>query len=129
MGKRTKLITIVLVGVILVSVSTYMMLTPKNQYQIATFTNAATQETAFSTSSEETSTFPTSSVGVTSTTLSSATILWINIIATRSVGYYLGLLQTNGAEPYVQLARELRKLPDLTNATAVAKKDTGYITL
>jgi hypothetical protein len=31
------------------------------------------------------------------------------------------LLESNGTQPYVQLAGELRKLPDLTNATAVAK--------
>jgi len=38
-----------------------------------------------------------------------------------SVNYYLGLLEANGTQPYVQLANELRKLPDLTNATAAAK--------
>jgi hypothetical protein len=48
-------------------------------------------------------------------------VQWINIIATKSVSYYLGLLQSNGTEPYAQLAKELRKLPDATNATAVAK--------
>jgi len=38
-----------------------------------------------------------------------------------SVNYYLSLLEANGTQPYVQLAKELRKLPELTNATAVAK--------
>jgi hypothetical protein len=38
-----------------------------------------------------------------------------------SVDYYLSLLQSNGTSPYSQLAVELRKLPDLTNSTAVAQ--------
>ncbi len=44
---------------------------------------------------------------------------WIKIGEVKPVNYYLSLLELNA--PYVQLARELRKLPDLTNATAVAK--------
>jgi hypothetical protein len=120
-GKGTKLITVALVGVILVSVFGYWLLAPKTQNQVLTFTTLGTQETSLSISSEETSTMPTSSVGMISTTLSSATTLWINITATRSVSYYLGLLELNRTEPYAQLARELHKLPDLRNATAVAK--------
>jgi hypothetical protein len=106
----TKLITVVLVVVILVSVFGYWLLSPKTPYQVVTFTNPATQETSLSTSSEETSTIPVSSVGITSTTLSSATTLWINITDTKSVSYYLGLLESNGTQPYVQIAKELRKL-------------------
>ena len=41
--------------------------------------------------------------------------------ASEPVSYYLGLLESNGTQPYVQLAKELRKLPELTNATAVAE--------
>jgi hypothetical protein len=41
--------------------------------------------------------------------------------ATQPVSYYLSLLESSGTQPYVRLAEELRKLPDLTNATAVAK--------
>ena len=41
--------------------------------------------------------------------------------ATRPVKYYLSLLESNGTQPYVQLAVEFRKLPNLTNATALAK--------
>ena len=33
----------------------------------------------------------------------------------------MALLESNGTQPYVQLAKELRKIPDLKNATAVAK--------
>jgi len=39
----------------------------------------------------------------------------------KTIGYYLSLLESNGTQPYVQLANELRSLPDLSNATAVAK--------
>lgn len=39
----------------------------------------------------------------------------------KPISFYLSLLESNGTQPYVQLARELRKLPDLTNTTAVAK--------
>lgn len=48
-------------------------------------------------------------------------IEWITIGQVKPTDYYLSLLESNGTEPYVQLARELRKLPDLANATAVAK--------
>jgi len=38
-----------------------------------------------------------------------------------SLNYYLSLLESNGNQPYVQLAKELRRLPDATNTTAIAK--------
>jgi hypothetical protein len=119
-GKGAKLIAIILVAVVVASGLGYWLLAPKMPGEVATFTSVRSQ-TSLSTSSEETSTIPTTSVSQASTTSSSATTLWINITATRSVSYYLGLLQSNGTEPYVSLARELRKLPDVTNATAVAK--------
>lgn len=50
-----------------------------------------------------------------------APIQWITVGQVKPINYYLTLLESNGTEPYVQLARELRKLPDLTNASAVAK--------
>ncbi len=43
------------------------------------------------------------------------------VVPVGSVNYYLSLLESNGTEPYVQLAKELRKLPNLRNATAVGK--------
>ena len=39
----------------------------------------------------------------------------------RSVDYYETLLKTNGTQPYQLLGEELRLIPDLTNASAVAK--------
>jgi hypothetical protein len=48
-------------------------------------------------------------------------IEWIRVGEVRPVSHYVSLLESNGTQPYVQLAKELRKLPDLTNATAVAK--------
>jgi len=46
---------------------------------------------------------------------------WIKIGQVKPIGYYLSLLESNGTQPCIQLAKELTKLPDLTNATAVAK--------
>jgi len=46
---------------------------------------------------------------------------WIRIGEVKPLNYYLSLLLSNGTSPYGQLYWELRKLPDLTNATAVAK--------
>lgn len=46
---------------------------------------------------------------------------WIVLGEVKSIDYYLSLLEVSGAAPYVQLAGDLRKLPDLTNATAVGK--------
>jgi len=46
---------------------------------------------------------------------------WIQVGQVKPITYYLSLLESNGTQPYVRLAQELRKLPDLTNATAVAK--------
>jgi hypothetical protein len=57
----------------------------------------------------------------TAPTSASETTLWINVTASKPASYYLGLLESNGTQPYVQLAKELRKLRELTNATAVAK--------
>jgi len=46
---------------------------------------------------------------------------WIRITQVKPVDYYLSLLYSNGTSPYGRLYWELRKLPDMTNATAVAK--------
>jgi len=78
----------------------------------------ATQQTSSLSPTLRTSQTVASSTALTS---ASETTLWINVSATKPVGYYLGLLESNGTEPHVQLAKELRKLPDLENATAVAK--------
>jgi len=43
------------------------------------------------------------------------------VTASKPVSYYLALLKSTQTQPYVQLAWELQGLPDLTNATAVAK--------
>jgi len=52
---------------------------------------------------------------------SSQTSAWITVGQVKTIDYYLTLLQSNGTEPYVQVATELGKLPDLQNATAVAE--------
>jgi hypothetical protein len=55
------------------------------------------------------------------TVVPSRPIEWIRITQVKPVDYYLSLLYSNGTSPYGHLYWELRKLPDITNATAVAK--------
>jgi len=89
------------------------MLAPRVPSQLVTYT---TQQTSVVTLSEESVTALASS-----TTLASGTRLWINVTTTKPVSYYLSLLKSTQTQPYVQLAWELQGLPDVTNATAVAK--------
>lgn len=67
-------------------------------------------------------TTPTSSTQTKSETTSTTVVptQWVTVGQVKSINYYLSLLESNGTQPYVQLAKELRKLPTLTNATAVA---------
>lgn len=111
-SKGSKLIAVALVAVVVGAGLGYWMLIPKIPSQFVTHT---TQQTSLVTSSEAPST------SASSTTLTSGTTLWINVTAAQQVNYYLRLLESNRTEPYLSLARELRKLPDLTNAAAVAK--------
>jgi hypothetical protein len=46
---------------------------------------------------------------------------WITITKIQSVDYYLNLLESNGTQPYLPLGEELRSIPNLANATAVAE--------
>lgn len=77
--------------------------------------------TAVQSSVTSTSVITTGSRSLTTTAFSSQPVEWIRISDVKPMGYYLSLLESNRTEAYVQLARELRRLPDLTNATAVAK--------
>jgi hypothetical protein len=80
---------------------------------------AIQQTTAIASSSVVTSNFLTSS----STTLPSTTaeLRLIDLSNIGSNDSYLTLLDAKGVSPYIDLARDLRKLPDLSNATAVAQ--------
>jgi len=112
-GKGSKLIAIVLIALVIAAGLGYWLFVPKMSSPLVTYT---TQQTSLATSSEGVLSTLTSS-----TTLAPETTLWINITAAKRVSYYLSLLESNGTQPYVQLAKELRKLPDLKNATAAAK--------
>jgi hypothetical protein len=72
------------------------------------------------------STSNTQSSASTSATLTSTTAKpqFIALSSVGSTDSYLTLLDSKGTAPYVDLARELRKLPQLTNATAVAQIST-----
>jgi hypothetical protein len=70
----------------------------------------------------------TTSVQTTSTTsVSYPPVQWITVGKIQPLGYYLTLLQSNGTQPYVQLAKEIQKLPDYSNVTAVA--EIAYLAL
>jgi hypothetical protein len=109
----SKVIAVVLVAIVVAAGFGYWVLAPKMPSQVATYT---TQQTSLLTSSEQAQLTSTSSA-----TLTSQASQWINVGAAQPVSYYLELLESTGAEPYVSLARELRELPDSSNATAVAQ--------
>jgi len=112
-SKLSKLFAVALMAVLVVAGFGYWALAPKTPSQLVTST---TQQTSPLTSSEQTRLTSTLSVALTSETAQ-----WVNVSAAQPVSYYLGLLESNGTQPYVQLAKELRKIPDLKNAIAVAK--------
>lgn len=114
-SKGSKLIALVLVAVVVAAGFGYWVVIPRMPSENVNYT---TQQTSLLSPSLRISQSVTSSTVFTS---ASETTLWINVTATKPVSYYLGLLESNGTQPYVQLARELRKIPDLTNVTAVAK--------
>jgi len=80
-----------------------------------------------STSLVQTTASSSSVQSASTTTVSYPPIQWITVEKVKPVNYYLTLLESNGTQPYVELAAELQKLPELqpypqfANATAVAK--------
>jgi len=112
-GRASKPIAIVLIAVVVAAGAGYWLLIPKTPSESVSHT---TQQASLLTSSKQTQRTSTSS-----TTVTSEATLWINVTATKPVSYYLSLLESNRTEPYVQVAKELPKLPDLENASAVAK--------
>jgi hypothetical protein len=109
----SKLIAIVLVAIVVVAGIGYWLFSPRMPGEIVSYTS---QRTSLSTTSEQTRASSTLW-----TTVTSAAGLWINVSAPQPINYYLSLLESTGTEPYVALAGELTKLPDLSNATAVAQ--------
>lgn len=117
MSKAPKLVALALIAVVLAAGASYWLFSPKPPSEIVTYTSEGTSLSLSRRTSDQTQTTFTMS----STATGTATTLWLNVSATEPVSYYLALLESNRTEPYVQLAKELRKLPDLENATAVAK--------
>jgi hypothetical protein len=109
-SKGSKLVAVVLVAIVVASGLGYWLFVPNTSSQIP----ATTEQTSLLTPQR------TYESSTTSQTLTSSTSVWLNVSATKPVSYYLSLLESNGTQPYVQLARELRRLPDLKNETAVA---------
>ena len=116
-SRGSKLVALALVAVVLAAGAGYWFLTPKMPNELV----STVQETSLLTPLERSQTSTESTILASATTVASATTAWINVNATPPMNYYLSLLESNGSQPYVQLAKELRKLPDLKNATAVAK--------
>lgn len=115
--RSSKLVALVLMAVVVAAGAGYWFLTPKMPNELV----STVQETSLLTPLERSQTSTESTILASATTVASATTAWINVNATSPMNYYLSLLESNGSQPYVQLAKELRKLPDLKNATAVAK--------
>jgi hypothetical protein len=118
-SRGSKLVGGLLIVVVLAAGAGYWLLTPSIQNEttsIAERSSVLTPLQRSHASAEWTvpGSFTTGSWAATET-------LWLNVTATEPVSYYLALLESNGTQPYAQLAKELRKLPDLTNATAVSK--------
>jgi hypothetical protein len=108
-------IALVLVAVVVASGLGYWLLFPKMPSETVSYTTE--QSSSLSPILRTSQTVASS----TASTSASETPLWINVTASKPVSYYLGLLESNGTQLYVQLAKELRKLPELTNATAVSQ--------
>lgn len=102
---------IVLIAVVLVAGFGYWIFSPRVPTQIP----VTTEQTSVLTPQRTYVSSTMSQAG------SSGTTVWLNVSAIQQVNYYLELLELNGTDPYVQLARELRRLPNATNAAAVAK--------
>ena len=114
-GKGSKLVAILLITVVALAGAGYWFFYPKPS-QTLSYTGEQTSLEVRRTS-EETPTPSTSSL----LTTAAAEIMWLNVTATKPASYYVSLLKSAGAQPYVELGWELQALPDVANATAVAK--------
>jgi hypothetical protein len=108
--RRILIVALILVVVSLASVGSYF-----------TFYRPTPPYTATSMFSGATGTSSTQASGSETTSTTVVPVQWMTVEQVESIDYYLSLLESNSTARYVQLATELRKLPDLGNATAVAK--------
>ena len=121
MSKASKLVAVVLIAVVIVAGAGYWLLSPKPTSEIVSSTGEGTSLSLSRRTSEQTLATSTSPSAASSAATSTETTLWLNVTATHPVSYYISLLKSAGAQPYVELGWELQALPDATNATAVAK--------
>lgn len=117
MSKVSKLVAILLIAVVVAAGTGYWLFSPKPTNEIVNHTSAETSLEVNRTTPEQILTTSTSSP----TTSAAETTVWLNMSATQPVSYYLSLLESNGTQPYVQLAKELQKLPDLSNTMTTTK--------
>jgi hypothetical protein len=102
---------LLLVVVVVTSVESFSLWKPVGEPTTSLFSTSGVQSTVAGT---------TLQTSVDTTMISYPPTQWIAISSVRSVSYYLSLFDSNGTQPYLRLGEELRRLPDLTNATAVA---------
>jgi hypothetical protein len=117
------LAVLLLVVVVLASVGSYQIWNQAVRESTSNLSSTGSLQATLSSTTQPTGT----------TSVSYPPIQWITIGKVQPVSYYLTLLQSNGTEPYVQLAAELQKLPEFepypqfANATAVA--EISYLAL
>jgi hypothetical protein len=116
MSKTSKLVAIALIAVVIVAGAGYWLFSPNLTSGTVGYTSEGTSLEVSRRTSEQTLTTSRSSAAT-----STWTTLSPNASANKPVSYYLGLLESNRTEPYVQLAKELRKLPDLSNTMITTK--------
>lgn len=115
-SRGSKLVAVALIVVTVAAGAGYWLFSPKPTNEIVNYTSAETSLQVSRRTPEQTLTTSTSSP----TTTTAETTLWINATATKPVNYYISLLKSAGAQPYVELGWELQALPDATNATVIA---------
>ena len=113
-SKGSKLVAILLIVVVVAAGVGYWLFYPKPN-QTSNYTSEGTSLEVRRTSEQT----PTTSSSLTN--VAPEITLWLNVTATKPASYYISLLKSSGAQPYVELGWELQALPDATNATAIAK--------
>ena len=108
----------ILVVVAVASIGSYLVWNRSIEENTSSLSLTSGPQTSVSTASVQTAS---------TTSVSYPPVQWITVGKVQPVRYYLTLLQSNGTQPYVQLANEIQILPDHSNATAVA--EIAYLAL
>jgi hypothetical protein len=116
-SRRWKVLSaVVLIAVTIAGAGLYMFWNTPVPSRTVTLT-----PTAMSTFSATQATAMTTSTATSTASVSRPPAQWITVGEVKTIDYYLSILESKGTQAYAQLAKELGRLPDLKNATAVAK--------